>query len=110
MQFKGGYRYPSNLILTVLTVLIFSITGFFCYYRSFNILKIITLFLNLEGTVLIASSLTPIGLAPPPQKFTEKIRWFFKQQGGIPLAYNQVMLYGGLLCLFIATVTSQLID
>jgi hypothetical protein len=65
---------------------------------------VVSLFFKLESTVLVASSLTPVGLTPPSKGMVQKIKWFFKQERGIPLGYNQPMLYAGLLLAIISTL------
>jgi len=108
MQSNGGYKYPSGAICIVLSVIVLTITVILVLYTNCSVGCGLTLFLSLEGTVLLASSLTPIGLAPPPQGLFGKIKWFFKQQGGIPIGYNQPMLYSGFLFLFIAAIVARL--
>jgi hypothetical protein len=101
MQFQGGYRYPGNRICGIFTLLAVITTLFLWIEKSFNLTEGLSLFLSLEGTVLLASSFTPVGMTPPPKGFTKKVRWFMNASHGLPLSYNQPMFYGGLLCLFI---------
>jgi len=104
MQFEGGYRYPSGRILTLLTLLsiVIVIAIWYMFHKEFVIL--ITLFLGLEGTALLASAFTPTGLVPPNENLFRQVGWFLKQRGGVPLKFNQLMFYSGLVCLFLAYV------
>jgi len=88
MQFEGGYKYPSGQIVLILTIIVFIITGSAWCVQPIGFFDILILFLTLEGTVLIASAFTPTGLIPPPKKFGGKIKWFWAQQGGVPVTYN----------------------
>ncbi len=108
MQFGGGYKYPSLFFCILITSLAGIITLGLWSYKNLNPSQVLALFLNLEGTVLLASAFTPVGLTPPNRGIIKKLGWFLKQQGGVPVSYNQVMFYGGLLCLFMANVISAL--
>ncbi len=77
---------------------------FIWYWKPLSVGKGLALLLSLEGTILWASSLTPIGLKPPPVGFLSKLRWFFDQQGGIPFSVNQPLFYIGVLFLLIAII------
>lgn len=110
MQSEGGYKYPSSLICTLLTLLAGIITLVLWYYKNPSLCKVLTLFLNLEGTVLLASAFTPVGLTPPERSVIKKVCWFLKQQGGVAVSYNQLMFYLGLFCLFMANVISVVGD
>lgn len=106
MQFSGGYKYPSGAICIILSVIALCITVFLYFCKNLSIGSWLSLFFNLEGTILLASSLTPVGLTPPPTGLVKKIKWFFNQEHGIPLGYNQPMLYAGLLLLSLAAIIS----
>jgi len=107
LQFEGGYKYPSGWIAIVLSLISLFIAIIFLGHCKYSIRKIISLFLNLEGTVLLASSFAPTGFIPPPAGIISKFKWFFEQGAkGVPLKYNQILFYGGLLCLFIASIIS----
>lgn len=108
MQFEGGYRYPSSFICIFLTFFASIITIGLWYYKNLSICQMLVLFLNLEGTVLVASAFIPVGLTPPDKGTIKKLGWFLKQQSGVPVSYNQPMFYGGLLYLFIANAISAL--
>lgn len=106
MQLSGGYKYPGGIICIILSVIAILVTVFLYCYKDLSAGGGLSLFFNLEGTVLLASSLTPVGLTPPPKGLVQKIKWFFKQERGIPLGYNQPMLYAGLLSLALAAIIS----
>lgn len=109
MQFQGGYRYSSGWICTVLSILAIVGTVTASYRKSLALCQILTLFLNLEGTVLLASAFSPVGLTPPQGGPLSMVKWFLAQQGGVPMSYNQPMFYGGLLCLFVAQILSAVL-
>ena len=106
MQFQGGYRYPSNRICALLSIGAIFITSMVWWVKCLALFKGISLYLGLEGTVLIASAYTPIGLIPPTGNFLQQLRWVLKLQGGTPVSFNQPMFYGGLLCLFLSYVVA----
>jgi hypothetical protein len=83
MQFSGGYRYPSAAIFYLLSALSVAITGAIWGSKCLAFSKALVLFLGLEGTCLIASSYSPVGLAPSQGGFFSKFTWFLKQQEGI---------------------------
>ena len=109
MQFIGGYSYPSGRILLLLAVLSILVVGTVWYWRGKGFIESVTLFLCLEGTVLLASAFTPTGLEPPPKKLFRQVKWFFRHQGGVPVTFNQLMFYSGLGCLFIAYVLQSIL-
>jgi hypothetical protein len=102
MQFEGGYRYPSNMILILLSVFAVALTTVFWYAKCLSHFQTTSLFLGLEGTSLLASSYSPMGLEPPQGDLWSKIKWFFRTQKGIHVRFDQRMFYGGLLCLFLS--------
>ena len=108
MQFEGGYRYPGSAVCFVLTcVAVLATLGVSCW-KHFAALKAFTLFLNLEGAVLLASAFTPTGLVPPPSGVANRLRWFFVQTRGLPVTFSQPLFYGGLLALFMASLFGAL--
>ena len=108
MQFQGGYRYPGTLVCAVLTVVSLAVALVVSFWRDLAPLKVAALFLNLEGTVLLASAFTPTGLVPPQGGIGRRLRWFFEQQGGVPLKFSQPLFYGGLLALFLGALLGAL--
>ena len=102
MQFEGGYRYPGNTLWVILTVVVVLVTVLVAYRKSLVLLRALTLFLSFEGTALLVSAFTPTGLAPPQGGLGSRIRWFLRQQGGVPVKFSQPLFYGGLLALFLA--------
>jgi hypothetical protein len=69
-----------------------------------TLLQTIALFFGLEGTALLASSYSPVGLLPPQGNLWSKFKWFFKVQKGTSVTFDQRMFYGGLFCLFISYI------
>ena len=97
MQNKGGYKYPATKIALVFGV-ISLVAGILVWViKGLPCLKGLSLLLSLEGTVLWASALTPVGLLPPQGTLIQKFCWFFKQQGGTTLQLNQPIFYFGIL-------------
>ncbi len=104
MQFEGGYRYPSGRIFLLLTLLSIIIVIAIWYWQRKEFIDLLTLFLGLEGTVLLVSAFTPTGLVPPHKNLFRQVGWFLKQQGGVPVKFNQLIFYSGLVCLFLTYV------
>lgn len=69
MQFEGGYRYPSNKILLALTVVTLAVVSFIWWGKGLSFLGGASLLLGLEGTALLASAYSPVGLVPPKGHF-----------------------------------------
>ena len=97
MQTEGGYKYPGAKIALVLGVI--SLVAAVAVWAIMDLPcpKGLALLLSMEGTVLWASSLTPVGLVQPQGTILKKFCWFFKQQGGTALRLNQPMFYSGIL-------------
>ena len=110
MQFDGGYRYPSNRILTVLTILILVITAIVWLGKSLSVGIGLTLFLGLQGTALVAAAYTPVGLVPPQGNIWKKVKWLFQPQGGTAVSFDQRMFYGGLFLIFLSYVITALVS
>ncbi|MDP2605533.1 MAG: hypothetical protein Q8S00_23575 [Deltaproteobacteria bacterium] len=70
-------------------------------------LRAVGLLLSVEGTVLWASALTPVGMTPPPGGFLGLFRWLFAGQGGVTFAINQPIFYVGVLLAIAGTVVSS---
>jgi hypothetical protein len=104
MQFQGGYKYPSGRICTLLTVGAILIAATVWWVKCLSLPAGIALLLGLEGTVLIASAYTPVGLTPPSGSTFMQFLWIVKQQNGTPVSFNQPMFFGGLLCLFLSYI------
>jgi hypothetical protein len=108
MQVSGGYRYPSTATCVILTMVATAATLGVAYFKSLALGAALILFLNLEGTVLLASAFTPTGLTPPQGGFTQRLRWFLRQEGGVPVKFSQPLFYGGLLALFLGALLAGL--
>lgn len=108
MQFEGGYRYPGTALCVILTLVVLLVTAGVSLWKYLSLLRTMALFLNLEGTVLLASAFTPTGLTPPQGGLQSRVRWFFSQEGGVPLKFSQPFFYGGLLALFLGALLSVL--
>ena len=108
MQFQGGYEYPSGRICALLSVGAVLITGLVWWAKSLVLFAGVALFLGLEGTALIASAYTPVGLTPPNGNVFKQLLWIVKPQKGTSVSFNQPMFFGGLLCLFLSYVSTAL--
>jgi hypothetical protein len=108
MQFEGGYKYPSGRICALLTIGAVLIASTVWWVKCLSLPAGIALLLGLEGTVLIASAYTPVGLTPPSGKIFRQFLWIMKQQNGTPVSFNQPMFFSGLLCLFLSYILSAL--
>ncbi len=104
VQFRGGYKYPSGRICILLTVGTILIATMVWWIKCLSLPAGIALLLGLEGTVLIASAYTPVGLTPPDGNIFKQLLWILKQQNGTPVSFNQPMFFGGLLCLFLSYI------
>jgi hypothetical protein len=107
MQFDGGYRYPAVTVCAALSCLGMGAVAIIWSVATLPILRGIATLLLVEGTVLWASSFTPKGLAPPPSGIRGRLRWFFRQQGGVTFAINQPMFYLGILLVIVGTIVSS---
>jgi len=106
MQFEGGYRYPSNRILLLLYVISFGTTAVVWYLKCLPVPQATALLLGLEGTALLASSYSPVGLVPPQGNLWSRLNWFFKLQKGTAILFDPRMFYGGLFFLSISHIVS----
>lgn len=73
-----------------------AITFFVWGLMTISVQKLAALFLNLEGTALLASAFTASGHLPAQGNLIERFLWFFKSQGAVPVYYYRPMFYGGL--------------
>lgn len=79
---------------------------------SISTVRAVPLFVNLEGTALLASALSP----PPPDLRDDEGRglgrllWYFREGRALnyPVNYNPVCFYGGVLLLAAAAVRSAI--
>ena len=109
MQFEGGYRYRGSILCAVLTCVAVIATLAVAFWQNLTLPKGIALFLNLEGPVLLASAFTPTGLIPPQGGLASRLRWFFLQQGAVPVSFSQPLFYGGLLALLMASLVGPFV-
>jgi len=107
VQTEGGYQYPNEKICLWLTIGAILIAVLVWWLKCLHPTQGVTLLLGLEGTVLIASAYTPIGLVPPNGTFVKQILWILKSQKGTTASFNQPMFFGGLFCMFLSYITSS---
>lgn len=80
-------------------------------YASLTALKTAALFFGLEGTVLLASALSPPDdMEEMPKSLLKKFMWPFTEGRRLayPIYYNPVFFYGGLMCLAFSLVLSSI--
>lgn len=109
IQTEGGYEYPSGRICIWLTIGAILISVLIWLLKSLAVAQGVTLLLGLEGTVLIASAYTPVGLIPPNGSIVKQMLWFLKPQKGTQVSFNQPMFFGGLFSLFLSYISSSFI-
>ena len=110
MQFDGGYDLrPLTWKVFVFFSIIISVFCF-CLFLFFKktFLTSLSLFFNLEGTLMWVSSLSPHGTLPPPKGWKEKITWFFQMTKGFTVAINPKMLYCGILFVMLSAILQAL--
>ena len=98
--------FALTLIATLLTLIVK------CYW-SISTIKIVALFLGLEGTVLLGAALSPPYdeiKVEQPKTFLKKLSWPFTEGKGLafPIRYNYVYFYVGLLLLATSLVLSAI--
>ncbi len=112
MQFEGGYdwRPLTWAILKIFTVIFMII--FLCIWLVVkkSLLQSFCLFLNMEGTLLWVSSLSPEGGVPPPTNWRKRITWFFEFARGRAVAINPKMLYCGILFIIMSAILQTLLN
>jgi hypothetical protein len=108
MQVAGGYRYPSNWILLILSVLSITATAVIWRVQCLSPIRGTALLLGLEGTALLASAYCPVGLVPPQGSAWARFKWFLTAQKGTTVSFDPLMFFGGLLCLFLSFIISAL--
>lgn len=104
MQFQGGYRYPGGTVCLVLSLGAIGAAAVVWVRAPLTFWHGLGTLLAAEGTVLWASSLTPIGLTPPPAGLAARLKWFFDQQGGVPFGLNQPMFFAGVVIAIVGTI------
>lgn len=104
MQFEGGYDYPTYRVCMWLSGGAILVTLLVWWAYGIAVTVAGSLFLGLEGTVLLASAYTPIGLVPPQDGIFRQLMWLIKPQKGTPVSFNQPMFFGGLLCLALSFI------
>lgn len=98
------------MLTIVLSAIALSLAIAVKYYWSVTVLKFIALLLGLEGTVLLASALSPPydQMSEKPKALHKLIVWSFTEARslGYPISYNPVFFYGGLLLLAVSMILS----
>jgi hypothetical protein len=81
------------------------------WYASLAALKTAALFFGLEGTVLLASAISPPDdMEEMPKNLLKKFMWSFTEGRRLayPTHYNPVFFYGGLVFLAVSFVLSSI--
>ena len=109
MQMDGGYN-ERPLIWDI-----FIISSIICGIVVLYVLRVkrswfgpFCLFLNLEGTLMWAFSLSPHGGPPPQGSWKDQISWFFQLAKGYTVTVNPKMFYAGILSVLVSAVLQAL--
>ena len=108
IKISPGEHHLSAIALILLAALL---TGAIKWYASIAALKAVALFFGLEGTVLLASALSPAGdMEERPKGLRKKLVWSFTEGRRLnyPINYNPVLFYCGLLFLAVSFVLSSI--
>jgi hypothetical protein len=81
-----------------MTVVTLVIVSFIWRWKRLSFFCGVSLLFGLQGAILLASAYSPVGLVPPQGSVLRVFLWFIASQKGTDVAFNQPMLYGGLLC------------
>lgn len=101
------------LVVIVLTFVALSIAAFMQLVVGVAIIKAFALFLGLQGTIVLASALSPphdtIEIDRPKGSL-KRLRWEFTvgRTLNYPISYNPVFFYGGLFLLALSFVLSEI--
>lgn len=99
----------SIILISFLSVLI---TVAVKYFANIAVLKAVALFFGLEGTVLLASAISPPhgDMEEMPKSLIKRFLWSFTdgRRLAYPIHYHPVYFYGGLLILAISFVLSAI--
>jgi hypothetical protein len=97
------------IILSLLAVLLTVVVK---WYAGISVLKAVALFFGLEGTLLLASALSPPhgDMEEMPKGILKKFLWPFTdgRRLAYPIRYNPVFFYGGLVFLAASFVLSAI--
>lgn len=97
----GGFRgIELKLTLTLVTTAAVAIVWLVAHPP---LCELVQTFLTLEGTALLAAAFTPSG-GPRPVGWRGWIDWFRDKESAKGVRFDQPAFYGGLLCLYVATV------
>ena len=101
------------MVLIRLSIAALIIAAFMHLKVGVAVITAIALFLGLEGTILLASALSPpyeYMELERPKGFLKRLRWEFTVGRSLnyPVNYNPVFFYGGLLLLAVSFVLSAI--
>jgi len=101
------------MVTLILSVVALFLTVAIKYYAYISFSNAIALFFGLEGTVFLASALSPPHdeIETPSKKgFINWLKWWHSEGRGYryPISYNPIFFYGGLLCLAISMSISSI--
>lgn len=111
MRWTGGYPYPVKVQCAVLSII--AIGGVIAAWWSLSLhpLRAVVMLFVAEGSVLWATSLTPVGSVRPPDRFWGKVAWVFSsQRQGMTVALNHRLFYAGILLVVAGTVLSGFVS
>jgi hypothetical protein len=108
-QFAAGEKLLSTIVLSVVVVLL---TLAVKWWAGIALVKAAALLVGLEGTVLLASAISPPhgDMEETPRGLLKKLAWPFIEGRRLayPIRYNAVFFYGGLAFLAISFVLSAI--
>jgi hypothetical protein len=116
MLSSGGFEYPSKCILILLSIVAVLVTALIWWMKSLPFFAGLALLLGLEGTALLASSYTPVGLAPPPRDLKGYLLWFITNPKdgsdvgikGTSVSFDKPMFFSGILFIFLSYISGAL--
>ena len=106
---QSGSGKSTVLTLIRVTLMATTVTLLVFLAKPTTSAKVVALFFSLEGTILLAYGFSASGQVPAQGTLRQRISWFFKTQGAVPLHYNRPLYFGGLLLLGVSFVISTLL-
>ena len=106
MLFKKGY--PDYWFIAVMTILSSLVVVFVWHSRGISTIQYFALLLSLEGIVLLAASINPVGGLPAQGNLIDRIFWFFRQEYSQPIVFNKPLFWSGVTGVWCGRILSAL--
>lgn len=103
VEFGDAKRTKSWIPLTIIVFLI--VVTVRCF-KLMSHTEMISFFLGIEGTALLACSFAP-SVRNYGNSFKEKVKVFVGKQHGQPIVFDPILFYAGLLLTAISSITSR---